>query len=720
MSIRLDHPTKSSVKPATYRADIQGLRAVAVIAVILDHLFGWPAGGFIGVDVFFVISGFLITGLMLREHQKTGRISWLGFYGRRVRRIMPAATVCLVVVVAASYLVYLTARFDSIKDDAIWSFFFMSNWHFAAVGTDYLGADGPVSPLQHFWSLAVEEQFYIVWPVILILVLGTFGRPLRVRGHSANKALVVVVGVIVLASFAWAVWNTEAAPTWAYFSTFTRGWELAVGALLAVAAARLAKIPASIRPAMSVGGLALIAASLLVINTNSPFPGPWAALPVAGAAMVLSAGVGEQPRYAWVLTNPASVYLGKISYSLYLWHFPAIVMLTAFVAEGTLDYYLWAIVTMAVLAVASFHLVETPARVGRRPVHQSSKRARVTKLRAAGFTALGMLTVCTLVVAVYALQQTPAPVLYPTTAAVTESTVRPVAPESVVGGVAQIQLTADIDAALSATAWPADLTPALDALGRPAMSPEWMNDGCLSGEQRSQEDPQANSERCVYGDPNATKNAVLLGDSVAISYLPGIRTALEPAGYRIHVMTMAQCPVATVTVDKVDGSAFEACDSFRQWAIDRTNTMAPDLVLVAESINTLRRLPGDPQVGASVPLWADAMKVSLGKLTNPRNVTFLPGPPEAFHLSDCLTATSRPSDCISNPGDTYDDFTNAAATLVPAMGAAFHYVDTQPWFCTAERCPELVGNNTVLADQSHLTAAFAQRLGPVMAATLTN
>lgn len=300
MSTKVNPTTKSSTKPPTYRADIQGLRAVAVVVVILDHLFGWPAGGFIGVDVFFLISGFLITGLMLREHQKTGRISWVGFYKRRVRRIVPAATVCLVVVVAASYLIYLTSRFDSIKDDAVWSFFFMSNWHFAAIGTDYLGADGPVSPLQHFWSLAVEEQFYIVWPVILILVLGVLGRPLRVRGRSANKALVVVVGLVVVASFVWAVWDTETAPTWAYFSTFTRGWELAVGALLAVAATRLARIPASIRPAMSMGGLALIVASLFAIKTTTAFPGPWAALPVTGAALVLAAGVGEQPRYGWV------------------------------------------------------------------------------------------------------------------------------------------------------------------------------------------------------------------------------------------------------------------------------------------------------------------------------------------------------------------------------------------------------------------------------------
>ena len=393
-------------------------------------------------------------------------------------------------------------------------------------------------------------------------------------------------------------------------------------------------------------------------------------------------------------------------------------MLAAFVAEGTLDYYLWAVVAMTALAVASFHLVETPARADRRPVHHSSGRAHLTKWRAAGFTGLGVLTVCTLAAVVLALEQSPVPAPYASPSAA--SAPQPAVAESVVGGAAQIQLTADIELALKASAWPADLNPALDALGRPAMSPEWMNDGCLSGEQRSQDDPKANSERCMYGDPNAAKNAVLLGDSVGISYLPGIRAALEPAGYRIHVLTMAQCPGATLTVNKTDGSAFAECDDFRNWAIDRTNAMEPDLVIVAESANTIRRLPGDPPSEQGLPLWADAMRVSLGKLTNQRSVTFLMPPPEAFHLDDCLTATSVPPDCIRTPGGLYRDFSATAADLVPTIGAEFHYVDTQSWFCTAERCPELVGNNTVLADQSHLTAAYAQRLGPVMAATLIN
>ena len=159
--VRTRTPAKHTPKPR-FRPDIQGLRAVAVLAVVANHLFGFPAGGFIGVDVFFVISGFLITGQLFREHHKQGRISFADFYRRRVRRIFPISTVVIIVTVAASFVIYLTARAQTVAVDGIWALFFAGNWHFAFLGTDYWANTGSISPLQHYWSLAVEEQFYLV------------------------------------------------------------------------------------------------------------------------------------------------------------------------------------------------------------------------------------------------------------------------------------------------------------------------------------------------------------------------------------------------------------------------------------------------------------------------------------------------------------------------------------------------------------------------------
>ena len=353
------HRLTNADAATVFRPDIQGLRAIAVLLVVCNHLFTWP-GGEIGVDVFFVISGFLITGLLLREHAETGRISWTGFYRRRVRRIVPAATVCLVVVVAASYFIYRTVWYDAVRADGIWSFFFASNWHYAVVWEHRLQAGAPISPLGHFWSLSVEEQFYIVWPVLLIVVLGSLSR--RPRSWSNKTVLGVVLAVVAAGSFSWAVIETAYDPYWAYFSTLSRAWELCVGALLAIAATRLARLPATVRPALSYAGLAAIVASAFLIDPTSAFPGPWAALPVAGAALVVAAGIGGQPRFAQPLTNPVSVFVGKISYSLYLWHLPVIILLAAAIARDSLWFYVLAVEAMAVLSLASFYLVENPIR----------------------------------------------------------------------------------------------------------------------------------------------------------------------------------------------------------------------------------------------------------------------------------------------------------------------------------------------------------------------
>jgi peptidoglycan/LPS O-acetylase OafA/YrhL len=215
------------------RKDIQGLRALAVGVVVLDHMIKWPTGGYVGVDVFFVISGFLITGLLLREHARSGTISFVDFYRRRLRRITPVAVLVLAVTVLTIFLIYGVGRTKTVLEEAVYSLLFAANWHFAVIGTDYMQANGPVSPLQHYWSLAVEEQFYIVWPVVILIVLGVSARRFRLSGMRALRVLRLVLVILTAGSFVYACWQSRAEPTWAYFSTLSRGWELGVGALVA-------------------------------------------------------------------------------------------------------------------------------------------------------------------------------------------------------------------------------------------------------------------------------------------------------------------------------------------------------------------------------------------------------------------------------------------------------------------------------------------------------
>lgn len=349
--------------PPSPRRDIQGLRALAVLAVVGAHAVGWPRGGFVGVDVFFVISGFLITGLLLREVEDAGRISLPRFYARRAQRLLPAAVVVLALTVGAGFLVFNAVVAQETLRDAVWAALIAANWRFAANGTDYFHATDAASALQHFWSLSVEEQFYLVWPGLVVVCLLLLPASAR-RGRRTRLTVAVLAAAIVLASALWSASQTATAPTVSYFSTLSRAWELAVGAVLAAAAPLLARLPRALGALLGWLGLAGIAAAFAVIDPAAGgFPAPWAALPVAATALVLAGGVGGDPRHRHLfpLTNPVSVFIGDLSYSLYLWHFPVIVLASIVLASR--DGALWLTLgAIAVLSLATYLIVEQPLR----------------------------------------------------------------------------------------------------------------------------------------------------------------------------------------------------------------------------------------------------------------------------------------------------------------------------------------------------------------------
>jgi peptidoglycan/LPS O-acetylase OafA/YrhL len=379
--------TTSPTPSHDVRRDIQGLRALAVVAVVLCHAIGWPTGGFAGVDVFFVISGFLITGLLLREVDRTGRISLRGFAARRVRRILPAS---LVVLVAVAFLAFNRPRAEQTLGDAIAAALLVSNWRFAADGTDYFHATDAVSPLQHFWSLSVEEQFYLVWPLLIVALLLI---PLARRGATSVRIVVGLAAVAIgVTSYAWAMVDTPTEPTVAYFATTTRLWELAAGAVLAALSPLLGRIPAALRILLGWAGLAGILWSFVVIEADSPFPAPWATLPVAATALVIASGVGGDPRarHLFPLSNPLSVVVGDMSYSIYLWHSPVIVFAAVLLPAGAPATGI-VLGTIAILSLASYLIVEQPLHrspwlrpVPRREAVSAEDRSRPSRSPAAG------------------------------------------------------------------------------------------------------------------------------------------------------------------------------------------------------------------------------------------------------------------------------------------------------------------------------------------------
>jgi peptidoglycan/LPS O-acetylase OafA/YrhL len=357
---------KAPVRAASsdrFRPDIEGMRAVAVGLVLLYHGFHAPfTGGFVGVDVFFVISGFLITNLLLHEQAQNAGVSIARFYARRVRRILPAATL---VVLATVFVTYYRLGFiagNQVAGDAKWTAVFAANIHFGLLGTDYLGSQLPPSPLQHMWSLGVEEQFYLLWPGIFL------GLVLLVRGRRHRTTLTVALVGIIVVSLAWSVIQTRSNATWAYFSPLTRAWELALGALVAV----LATVAARVRPPwltelLSLCGITGIVISALVLNSSTKYPGSAVALPVISTALLIATGCANQRTLvARALALRPMQWIGARSYSLYLWHWPFLIIAAEYLGKQLSVTQSAGLLLLALAATAvTYRLIENPVRHAR-------------------------------------------------------------------------------------------------------------------------------------------------------------------------------------------------------------------------------------------------------------------------------------------------------------------------------------------------------------------
>lgn len=712
----MKHASGSSPQKTRKRQDIQGLRAIAVVAVILDHLLHWPTGGFVGVDVFFVISGFLITGLLLREHDKTGTISFQGFYLRRVRRIMPAAVTVLAVTVGVSFLLFNVARAQQTVTDAIWSFFFSANWHFAAVGTDYFQASGPISPLQHFWSLAVEEQFYFVWPWLMLLIFFLGGRAAKWDTARAHKAIAIAMSLIVAVSFAWALVDTMDSPTVAYFSTFSRAWELGIGALVAVFGALFTRIPNAVRPVIAWMGIAGIVWSVFNVRTDMAFPAPWAAAPVLATALVIIAGTGGEQRFLWPLTNRGTSYVGDVSYSLYLWHFPVIILLASLVKEDSPLYISLAVVLMVGLAVSAYHIVEKrildstwldyspKANLVRR--QRRHKGRKPVKLRTQ-LVALGLLAVAAVGVSAYALV-TPQPV---TTVAL------PVPSASAVTGAPAADTplssrTPSIQAALSAKDWPA-LTPDLGSLESKGRD----NVSCQFGPKDSLPSETDVEGKCLNGEKSAAKLAVLVGDSYAAALSSGIIDALSPDGWKVIVLTKNSCPAISVAVKLESGEAYPGCTDFQKFAAAQVARLAPDMVILSSwNGQIVDRLASGATGAAALSEWKTAFQASTASYSQAAaKVVAISPPPHGKNLQECATPLSHPSDCKSPVSESFLSYVAAEQSAVAAVGKqSAKYVSMLDWFCTAGQCPPFIGANPVYVDGGHLTNTAAKAIAPLL------
>jgi peptidoglycan/LPS O-acetylase OafA/YrhL len=343
-----------------FRPDVQGLRAIAILLALVYHA-GIPpfSGGYVGIEVFFVISGFVITGLLLRERASSGHTSLRNFYGRRARRIIPMATLVIIVTVIATYHSIGTLVGHETAIDGAWSALFLANVHYQATDTNYLLSQAPPSPLLNYWSLGVEEQFYIVYPVVVVL-MGWWAR----RGSFRLRLTVFLVAVII-ASYSYSIVFTASNAQSAYFSLLVRSWELALGGLIAVYGPQLQRIPQAWAAIASWVGLAVILVSSVTLTPASEYPGALVAIPTLAAGLVIAAGAAAP---TWgverLLRREPFPFLALISFSLYLWHWPILEIAAQHRGVATLPVWdnVLLLVLAGLLATVTYRFFENPVR----------------------------------------------------------------------------------------------------------------------------------------------------------------------------------------------------------------------------------------------------------------------------------------------------------------------------------------------------------------------
>ena len=709
-----------------HRRDIEGLRALAAIAVIAYHA-GVPltGGGFVGVDVFLVISGFLITSLLLTEWDGSGRISLTRFYARRARRLLPISAAVLAATGLASVIWLEPTRLDELGVDILAASGFAVNLVLAGRGTDYLAAELAPSAIQHYWSLAVEEQFYVLWPALILIAL-------RLGRRTAVGAVVALTAASALAS----ALLTGQLPTWSYFGLHTRAWELGLGALLAVTLTATRRAPENLRAGLGWIGLVAIGIAIATFDRVEHFPGTWAALPVIGAALVLISGDDNPRGVARLLRLSPLQWAGSRSYSLYLWHWPALVIGAAAIGREPGPLATVALVATSVaLAEIGFRLIENPIRRSPRLACRSGLSLTV----GAGLLAVGAVVGLavsnvdtTTRTGVIAAAPEPAPAL----PEVTEPEAEPPEGEpATVFSSANDEPTASVEATATTTTsttssttvpppTPADaiaLDAIADALGarvvpdnlRPSLLEANRDTSPLYGTGCHQYLEERAAQGCVFGDPDGDITVAIWGDSHAAQWFSAIDLIAEQRGWRLVSITQGGCPVIDVLTWNRSGDAvFDHCAPWRDNVLDRFAEEEVDVVLLGQHYGLL---DADSRGAVSASVWAEQLPALLDRVSETMTPIVLidsPDPPE--DVPTCLSEHPEEIE-VCEPGAPGNTEAAVAATIREITAErGVGTIDPRPWLCVENRCPVVVGDILVYRDSHHLSDTFVRWFTPVL------
>ncbi|MGI5437236.1 acyltransferase family protein [Streptomyces shenzhenensis] len=662
-------PAVQAERLRKYRPDIQGLRAIAILMVVSMHCGILDIHG--GVDVSFVLSGFLIGSQLLAEIDKTGKVSLTKFWARRFRRLAPGAAFVIVVVGILSWFYASPFRFREYMDDGLAASVSLINWRLAENGTDYFANDGSQSPYQHFWSLGIEEQFYLAAPLLLVAVAWLSRLVLRNR---------VLVGIVLLAvvggSFYLGYTQTTSNQPLAYFGTHARIWELASGVLLALWAPFLSRMPRGLAAAVSWLGLGTVVVTGLLITEHTPLPGYAVAGPVLGASLIMAGGCAN-PRLGAerLLDNPVFDFIGKISYGWYLWHWPLLILWPHIIdwEFGRSDRFRVAVLSF-LLSIATHFVVEKRFRDNMKLVVRPWR----------GILTGGTLTATSAAAMVIALQ-VPLNLSFGTAGTAAALT--------------GFDGTRSVEQAVSQRNAPRISESAL------LRSPDDRGDhGCIDQLLVTAFTPH---DECVIGDTKSDRTLVLMGDSHAYQW----GNAFDALGRELHVKVVtvikSGCSPEAYKITREDlGREYTECTTWRRSALSYIKKLKPDVVAVANRVQwTTTRKGAEETFKTLQETGAD-----LVYLTDT--------PKPAFSVPDCLAEnSSNPGMCTLKSEAAVDlaDFRILERQVAEEHGA--DVINTLPAFCADGYCPAVIGGHVVYWDNSHMTGGYATSLAPFLKPT---
>ncbi|WP_425440435.1 acyltransferase family protein [Prauserella shujinwangii] len=660
-------PAEGAQAARSYRPELQGLRALAALLVVAYHVWFDRVSG--GVDVFFLISGFLVTGQLVRASSRGG-IRFGPLWGRMIKRLFPAALTVLVAVVAASVLLLPEDRWLQTIREVVASALYVENWRLAADSVDYFAEHNTASVVQHYWSLSIQGQFYVVWPLLVALV----AVAARAAGRSPRAVLGGTLTVVFAASLTYSVRLTAADQPLAYFHSLTRVWEFALGGLLALAIQTIV-LPRGLRIVLGWAGVAGLVACGMVLQVGSSFPGFAALWPTGAALLVLVAGATHSRVGAdLVLGSRPLEYLGNLSYALYLWHWP--VLLFYLVVRDRTEVGLVGgagIVALSLaLAALTYHLVEEPLR-----------RSRIGTVRSRGAYVFGALALVPVLVAAGAWQML--------------ATERAAASAQAAGGGAHPGALARTPAYAGEAPAEADPVPSLVALPE-----DWVNfssGGCRYSPRHEE------LQLCTagYTGPGPSRRIVLVGDSHMQQFAGAFLPVAQRRGWQLTTMLKGACPFSTVAEVPPHSPA---CASWTDAAAAEILALRPDAVVTLASRNVR---PGRTEVTPPgfVERWRQLAAAGIRVFAVRDNAKHDFSPPRCYAAKgpgapECATPRAE----LFAPTAPYE--------TLPGVPPTVTFLDFTDQFCTETACPPVVGNVFVHMDPGHISGTFMRTLAPLV------